>query len=179
MSDDHKIHRRVAEVLGMAVDEEDPPFMQDADIDIEEPAIIALPEVVAGVENPELPVLQEELIRIEHGQRQTEVLLERGLTAVQKALAELPLITPQYKPRAMEAAAELFKAVADLSKFKVEVQIKLTELKMKQASFVRSKSPTNPLGSGNTFVINREELIRAYQKKIKKNDGEDDDDDES
>jgi hypothetical protein len=56
----------------------------------------------------------------------------------------------------------LFKAVADLGKHKVEVQIKLAELKMKQAAFTRNKSTQNsPLGSGNTFVINREDLMKS------------------
>lgn len=169
MSD--KIHRRVAEVLGMSMDEQD----EDYDLSILEDQIeddedgivpVPLPTVIEEpVDNPELPALQNEMARLEHGQLQTERLLERGIHAVEKTLIEIPMISHQYKPRVIEAAAALFKAVADLTQHKVDVQIKLTELKMKQAAFSRNKSSTGSLGSNNTFVISREELIKSYEAK--------------
>lgn len=172
MSD--KIHRRVAEVLGMSVEDEEESFELDVATG-QDPtlALIPVPTEVVEVDNPELPVLRAEMTRIEHGQAQTERMIERGLVAVQNSLSELPLMPPMYKPRAMEATAELFKAVADLAKHKIEIQIKLAELKMKQAAFIRNKG--NNLGSNNTFVINREDLLRSLPDP-KDDDAEDDDD---
>jgi hypothetical protein len=137
-------------------------------------SVVAVPDAITEIDNPELPNLREEMIRIEHGQRQTEVLLNRGIATVEQALGEIALMPPVYKARAMEAAAELFKAVADLNKFKVEVQIKLSDLKMKQAAFTRNKSTQpSPLGTGNTFVFNREDAIRVINEQLNKKPKED------
>jgi hypothetical protein len=157
MSD--KLHDRVAEMLGMELaDEDDDPVETMIP---ESAAIVPMPETAEQIENPELPSLISEMVRIEHGQQQTEIMLNRGMAAVDQALAELPLMIPVYQARAREAAAELFKAVADLAKFKIDVQIKLVELKLKLAAFTRNKqSSQSPLGTGNTFFLDREDLMK-------------------
>lgn len=151
-----KIHQKVADVLGMQIPDE---------ITEGEDGIVPVPETneVALVENAELPDLQQEMQRIEHGQRQTEFLYEHGLTAVQNILLDVPLTPPMYKGRVVETAAELYKAVADLGMHKVEYQIKLVELKLKLAAFTRRKNgDSTPNITGNTIIFNREELIKAF-----------------
>jgi hypothetical protein len=171
MSD--KIHQKVAEVLGMELDNEN----EEEDLGYETPfeyvpvpdtaAVVPVPDAdsILIVDNPELPLLEEELIRIEHGQQQREVLLNRGIARVGQILDEIALLPPVYKARTTEAAAELYKAVADLSKHKIDSLVKLVELKMKMAAFTRNKSTQSPLGTGNTFVINREDIIKAFSEK--------------
>ncbi len=65
MSD--KIHRRVAEVLGMELsDEDEEPDEFDTGYDPmpESAALVPVPETATEVENPELPLLKDEMIRI-------------------------------------------------------------------------------------------------------------------
>lgn len=188
MSND-KIHQKVADVLGMELSDEN----DDEDFDPDNPmengfgpipeanAVVAVPDTVNEIDNPELPALHDEMVRIEHGQRQTEILLNRGIATVEQALGEIALMPPVYKARAMEAAAELFKAVGDLSKFKIEVQIKLADMRMKQQAFTRNKPGAAPstLGSGNTFVFNREDVMRVINQKMTPAEPGDDDEDES
>lgn len=176
MSND-KIHQKVADVLGMELTDDDAEEDFDPDNPMENGfgpipeanAVVAVPDNVNEIDNPELPALHDEMIRIEHGQRQTEILLNRGIATVEQALGEIALMPPVYKARAMEAAAELFKAVGDLGKFKIEVQIKLAEMRMKQAAFTRNKS-TQPaasaLGTGNTFVFNREDVMKVINERM-------------
>src|SRR5678815_4926579 len=157
MADRSKIHQKVADVLGMKIPDEE-------EIG-EDNALVAVParNEISMIDNPELPDLSQELVRLEHGQRQGEMLLEHGLVAVQNILNDVPLTPPIYKGRVVESAAELFKAVADLSKHKVETQIKIAELKLKFASYVRDKSGVNaPTITGNTIIFNREELIKQF-----------------
>lgn len=154
-----RIHQKVADILDMEVSEEGEEETEDSD------ALVPFPETtdITLVDNPELPVLHDEMMRLEHGQRQTEFLLEQGLVAVQQSLAELNLMPPMYKPKAVLAAAELFSAVANLSQHKTDVQLKRMELKLKLAAFSRNKASSNNI-TGNTFIINREELIKAYNE---------------
>jgi hypothetical protein len=166
-----KMHRRVAEVLGMEIQDDNDDVVEEITT-----AIVPIPDDMEDpVDNPELPALQVEMTRIEHGQRQTELLIEKGIGAVITSLDELPLLPPQYQPRAREAASELFRAVSDLSKHKIEIQIKLAELKMKQAAFTRNKAAASQsaLGSNNTIFISREELIKTFETKNKPEDDKD------
>lgn len=149
-----QIHRKVADALGMQVPEEE----------VEETNRVPVPATteIAEVDNPDLPNVLQELVRLEHGQRQGEVLLERGLVAVQGLLSEIALTPPMYKGRVVESAAELFKAVADLSRHKVDSQVKIAELKLKMAAFSRNRSVGAQTFAGNTIIFNREELIRQF-----------------
>jgi hypothetical protein len=187
-----KIHQKVAEVLGMELFDEDddvPEFDENMLIQPvpEITALVPVPTEVEVIDNPELPMLQQEMIRIEHGQMQTELMLNRGIATVQQTLGEIALMPPVYKARAVESAAELFKAVADLNKYKIDMQMKLIELKMKQAAFTKNKpgASMSPLGTGNTFVFNREDLIKSFDPTriatvaTDEDDDEDDDEDQS
>jgi hypothetical protein len=152
-----KIHQKVADVLGMQI--------PDEVVGESEAGMVAVPEAneVTVIENAELPDLQQEMQRIEHGQRQTEFLYEHGLVAVQTILLDVPLTPPMYRGRVVESAAELYKAVAALGMHKVEYQIKLAELKLKLAAYTRRKNgDTTPNITGNTIIFNREELIKAF-----------------
>jgi hypothetical protein len=153
-----RIHQKVADILDMDVNE------AEAEEDFDD-SLVPVPESheITLVDNPELPALHEEMLRLEHGERQTEFLLEHGLAAVQQSLTELNLMPPMYKPKAVMAAAELFSAVANLSQHKTDVQLKRIELKLKLAAFSRNKAASNNI-TGNTFIINREELIKAYSE---------------
>lgn len=149
-----KIHQKVADALGMDM----------PDDDIDDTNLIPVPALteINGIDNPDLPNVDQELVRLEHGQRQGEVLLERGLVAVQGLLEEIALTPPMYKGRVVESAAELFKAVADLSRHKIDSQVKIAELKLKMAAFSRNR-PIGPQSiTGNTIIFNREELIRQF-----------------
>jgi hypothetical protein len=153
----NKIHQKVSSALGMAI-------IEDAEEDdIEE--FIPMPEStdVVEVDNPDLPVLMDELIRLEHVERQVDFMLDRALPIAEQSLAESARMPPIYRARAVEANAKMLEAIKNIMQLKADIQFKKIESKMKQAAFVRNKTST-PTLTGNTFnVYNREELIKAYK----------------
>jgi hypothetical protein len=152
----NKIHQKVSSILGMAIVEDD---------ENEEPQeIVPVPDSteIIEVDNPELPLLVAEMTRLEHVERQTDFVLDHVLPVVQESLAESLRMPPIYKARSIEANAKMLEAVKDLMQLKAEIQFKKIESKMKQAAFTRNKGQVTPI-TGNTFVFNREELIKSYK----------------
>ncbi len=142
----------------------------DAELEIEiiEDPLVPLPtkKELVPVDNKELPALYVELERLEHGQRQTEYLLDRAIPAIIESMAEIQLMPPIYKARSIEANAKLWDVVREMLEHKEELQLKIIDLRMKMAMFTRNKTPTSDF-TGNTFVFNREELMKNYPPVIK------------
>lgn len=156
---DNKIHKKVADLLGMKIpDEED---MEDD----EQELIVAMPETteLVPVDNPDLPCVDDEMRRLEHTNRQTEYLIELVLPAVEDALIQVGSLPPIYKARAIEVNAKLLEAATKLLDLRASMQLKEADMKLKMAAFVRNKSDGTKV-TGNTFVFNREDLIKAYKK---------------
>lgn len=151
-----KIQQKVADLLGIDAE-------SDEEIDSEN-ALVPVPEAseITLIDNPELPDLTQELLRLEHGLRQQEMILNRGNAALMNLLGDLDKTPPMYKGKTALAAAELYKAVADLNKAKVKQQLEIMEAKMKLAAFNKTKGSAQPAITGNTIIINREELIKQY-----------------
>ncbi len=158
----NKIHQRVADVLGMSVPTED-----DLADQIEETPLVALPtdNDLVPVDNSDLPTLRVELERLEHAQRQTEYLLEHAMPTIIQSLAEISMMPPIYKARSVEANAKLLDVVREMLEQKSDLQLKIMDLRMKMVAFTRNKTPTNDF-TGNTFVFNREELMKHYPVKV-------------
>lgn len=152
----NKIHEKVASALGMAM--VDPDDIDDAEELVPSPDSTEL----VLVDNPDLPVLTDELTRLEHAQRQTDFLLDHALPVIEQSLAKSLAMPPIYQARSVEANAKLLEAVGKLAELKTNTAMKIMELKMKMAAFARNKTPSQI--TGNTFVFNREELIKAYKQ---------------
>ncbi len=160
----NRIHQKVADVLGMELPEETG--------EVENAAVPMPPKTeIALVDNPELPEVGRELQRLEHSQRQTEVLIDQGMMAVQSTFADLMTMPPMYKPKTLMAAAELFTAVSTLNQHRTDTQLKQIELKLKLASYSRNRSSGQTI-TGNTIIFNREDFIKAATDFEKSKDGE-------
>jgi hypothetical protein len=164
---DNKIHKKVADLLGMKVpDEEDLSETEDQEL------IVAMPvgtEVVL-VDNPDLPVMDDEMRRLEHTNRQTEFLVELVLPAVEDALSQVGSLPPIYKARAIEVNAKLLEAGTKLLELRANLQLKEIDLKLKMAGFTRTKADGSKNITGNTIIFNREDLIKAYEKPSETNE---------
>lgn len=152
----NKVHQKVADALGMAMVEPDDETGDE---------LVPMPEStdLVPVDNPELPIVDDEMTRLEHAQRQTDFLLDHALPVVEQSLAKTLTMPPIYAARAVEANAKLLEAVHKLAELKASTSMKLIELKMKMAAFTRNKGQVTPTITNSTFVFNREEMIRAYK----------------
>jgi hypothetical protein len=159
-----RIHEKVAEMLGMEMPE-----------NVEKSVVpMPSPHEVKGVDNPELPDLDRELQRLEHSQRQTEVLIDQGMIAIQSTFSDLMTMPAMYKPKHLMAAAELFTAVSALNQHRTDTQLKQVELKLKLTAFSRGRTGLQNI-TGNTIIFNREDFIKAAADFEKSQDSDDGD----
>lgn len=156
----NKIHQKVSSALGMAMIE---PEENDEDL-------VPVPESteLTFVDNPELPDMTDEMTRLEHAQRQTDFLLDQALPVVEHCLAKSLTMPPIYLGRAIEANAKLLEAVGKLAELKEHTAMKMMELKMKQALFVRNKTATAPTITNSTVYFTHEDMMRTRQEFLKK-----------
>jgi len=160
----NKIHEKVSSALGMAI-------IEDAEEDVEE--LVPVPEStdIVEVDNPDLPILTNELIRLEHVERQVDFVLDHVLPVIQESLSDSLRMPPIYKARSVEANAKMLEAITKLTQLKADIQFKKIDSKLKQKAFTTNKAPA-PV-TGNTFVFNREELIKSYKIDQEKTKNED------
>lgn len=130
------VHKRVAEVLGMAIPDEDK--QSEADMLSSELVLVA-PHEIMEVPNQELPPLNDIATKMAEGERQLEELINHGLRAFKGAWAEVDQIDPKYRGRYLEVLGSLYGNVTAAITHKTDLQLKKADQRLKQAAFVKNK----------------------------------------
>jgi len=169
----NKIQQRVADALGMAIPSAAELVEAEAEV-IPETPLVPIPanNELSLVKNPELPPMTKELGRLEHALRQMEYMIEHIMPHAIDALGGVAKIPAIYKARAIESNAKLLDVAREILVQKADIQMKIIELKMKMAAFTQNRTTVGDV-TGNTFVFNREELIKTYGP-VKNGDDDDD-----
>lgn len=148
-----KVNNNFADIMDMEPVEQEE-TMPDITVDAHE---------IVVVENPDLPDMTDIDGKMVEGEKQLEVLIDKGIKMTRELYDELPKIEPKYRNRHMEITSMVMGTALDAIKHKTELQLKKKEQRLKEKSYAGKPAvKTSDAGSvtNNNYFGNREELMR-------------------
>lgn len=149
-----RLNPNIAKALDMELPEE-PPVEDSA------PLVVVEPHEIITLENPNLPDMSDIETKTLEGEKQLELLIERGMGMFSELYEELPEIDPKYRNRHLEITALIMGNTLDAIKHKTEYQIKRKKARLEEAGFGGAKE------SGGTqinhFYGSREEVMTMIE----------------
>ncbi len=147
------INRTIAESLGMEVPEEE---------EVDNSLVEVKPhEVPTPVDNPKLPDLASEDLRMLEGEKQLEKLIKMGMNTFTDLDDKRSDINPKFLSRHIETTAQVFGLTLDAVKHKTDLQLKKKKQKLTEAGFegnLEKEGNTN-----NFFIGSREDLRKLIE----------------
>lgn len=148
--------------------------MEPVDQDETMPEITVDAHEIVVVENPDLPDMTDIDGKMVQGEKQLEILIDKGINMTRELYDELPKIEPKYRNRHMEITSLVMGTALDAIKHKTDLQLKKKEQRLKEKSFAGKAAAKTPGGgsvtNNNNFFGNREELLKFIRdSKDKKN----------
>lgn len=151
-----RLNPNIAKALDMDLPEE-PPVEDSA------PVISVEPHELITLDNPDLPDMADIETKALEGEKQLEVLIEKGTGMFCELYDELPEIDPKYRNRHLEITALIMGNTLDAIKHKTEFQLKRKKQRMEEAKFGAGDG-----GSGSTQINNfygsREDILKMIER---------------
>ena len=120
-----------------------------------------LTAVESNLDNPDLPDMSDIETKTLEGEKQLEMLIEKGMGMFAELYDELPEIDPKYRNRHLEITALIMGNTLDAIKHKTEYQVKRKKQRMEEAGFGKKDGDTK-IGTAN-FYGSREELFKMIE----------------
>ncbi len=160
-----KVNNNFADIMDMEPLDQGEDTMPQITVDAHE---------ITVVENPDLPDMTDIDTKMCEGEKQLEVLIDKGICMTRELYDELPKIEPKYRNRHMEITSMVMGTALDAIKHKTELQLKKKEQRLKEKSYGGKETAKTPGGgsvTNNNFFGNREELMKFIKdsKKDTKN----------
>ena len=149
-----RLNPNIANALGMDMPDQDP-------IEDSAPMVTVEPHEIITLDNPNLPDMSDIETKTLEGEKQLEMLIEKGMGMFTELYEELPAIDPKYRSRHLEITALIMGNTLDAIKHKTKFQIDRTKQRMDQASFSDSAKGTT-IETAN-FYGSREEVMRMIK----------------
>ncbi len=143
------INKTIAESLGMEIPKE-----EEVDHSLVE---IAPHEVPDPVDNPNLPNLADEDLRMLEGEKQLEKLIKLGMNTFTDLDDKRTDIDPKYLSRHIETSSQVFSLTLEAVKHKTDLQLKKKKQKLDEAGF---EGHTGKTGATNNFFVGSREDLR-------------------
>ena len=164
-----RLNPNIAKALDMELPEEQP-------VEESAPLVCVEPHELITLDNPDLPDLSDIETKTLEGEKQLEMLIERGMGMFTELYEELPEIEPRYRARHLEITALIMGNTLDAIKHKTKYQIDRRKQRLDEAGF--GKSGNTKIETAN-FYGSREEIMdlidgNATEKTEAKPDGESD-----
>lgn len=155
-----RFNSKIAEALDIELPEEDNPQSR-------EPMVLVEPHELTVIDNPELPDMTDTERNILEGEKQLEMVIEKGMDMWDELHSDLPNLEPKLRNRHVENMTGLLGQVLDAIKHKTDLQMKKKDVRMKEADFTKKNRNNAEGGAGGTtnniFVGSREELLKALK----------------
>ena len=146
-----RLNPNIASALDMDMPDQDP-------IEDSAPMVTVEPHEIITLDNPDLPDMSDIETKTLEGEKQLEMLIEKGMGMFTELYDELPAIDPKYRSRHLEITALIMGNTLDAIKHKTKFQIDRTKQRMDQASFGISDKGTT-IQNAN-FYGSREEVMK-------------------
>ena len=159
MSNPPKINTNIARKLGMIV-----PDSNDTDDTAPANIVSVEPQEIKAVVNEDLPEMTDQEIALVEGQKQLEVLINKGMKMMNEQYDETPNLEPKFRNRHIEMVANILVATLDAVKHKTDLQIRVKDQRMKEQAFVKGTGTKGKLTTNYNFFGSREELRKLMNK---------------
>lgn len=124
----------------------------------EHPMVTVDTHEITVVDNPDLPDMSDIDEKMLEGEKQLEILIDRGLKMTTELYQELASVEPKYRNRHMEVTSMIMATALDAIRHKTELQLKKKEHRLKEKSFSGKQDADTPKDGGTGFRT-REELM--------------------
>ena len=152
-----KINSNIAKKLGMIV--------PDAN-DTTDPANIVSvePHEIRPVQNEDLPDMTDQELALVEGQKQLELLINKGMKMMNEQYDETSNIEPKFRNRHIEMVSTILTATLDAVKHKTDLQVRVKDQRVKEQAFVKSDGSKGKMTTNYNFFGSREELRKLMNK---------------
>jgi len=155
-----RVNPNFAGLLGMDA----PPTSEEEEQ--EHPLVTVDAHEITVVDNPNLPDMSDIDEKMLEGEKQLEILIDRGLRMTRELYSDLSTIEPKYRNRHMEVTSMIMATALDAIRHKTELQLKKKEQRLKEKSFGGKPDSDSPKDSDTGFKTREElmEFIRATKR---------------
>ncbi len=152
-----KINANIAKKLGMIV-----PDTNDDDITTN--LVSVEPHEINSVRNEDLPDMTDQEQALVEGQKQLELLINKGMTMMDEQYAETTNVEPKFRNRHIEMVTIILAATLDAVKHKTDLQVRVKDQRLKEQAFVKTKGAVGKMTTNYNFFGSREELRKLMDK---------------
>jgi hypothetical protein len=165
-----KINANIAKKLGMIVPDTNDDGITTNLVSVE-------PHEINPVGNEDLPDMTDQEHALVEGQKQLELLINKGMIMMNEQYEETTNIEPKFRNRHIEMVTVILAATLDAVKHKTDLQVRVKDQRLKEQAFVKSKGTAGKMTTNYNFFGSREEL-RKLMDKAKNGEGIEESNDE-
>jgi hypothetical protein len=117
---------------------------------------------IIGLENPDLPPMEDIDRKTIEGEKQLEIMISKGLNMIGNMFDEIDEIDPKYRNRHLEIMSILYGSTLEAVKTKLNFQLSNRKQRLTEAGFIKQGKPNG--NTTNNFFGTREDILQFLSK---------------